>query len=256
MKLGILLTAYNVEPYIHDCLAPFLGRGDCVISAVSVPFAEYRQQEFYEDGTTQILQEYKNRGEIDHLVIFPRFLKESDARNLALEKLKEENVDFLLILDGDEVYREEQVDSIIQFIEENNSVWYRLCLKNFVFDKEHYLEEPFAPPRIFRMETEQWKLNNFYWDNDISYWNKLNGGQIKYDDILKNQTIPKEIAWIDHYSWLSDEIGKRKTLYQLQHFGLCSYDWDEEENKLIFNEDYYKKTGQQKPKILSISDEG
>lgn len=252
MKYGLLLTAYNVEPYIHDVLRPFLGRENFVISAVSVPFAEYRQQDFYEDDTIGILEEYRNRGEIEYLTIFPRFIKEHDARNLALDKLKKENVDCVILWDGDECASKEEIDKILSFVESDNDVWYRLCLKNFVFDKEHYLEDPFAPPRIFRAETSQWKLNSFYWDNDVAYFNKLNGGTVKYDDILSNKTIPKEVAWIDHYSWLSDKIGERKVKYQTQRWGEggCSYAWDEEENKLIFNDKYYQKSGLEKPRII------
>lgn len=252
MKFGILFCGYNCENYVKDSLAPFLGREDCVISAVSVPFEEYRQQEFFEDNTTKILHEYSSVRKIANLVVMPRFIRENQARNLALEHLKREKVDAVFLVDGDEIYTTEQIDAIFDFVRNDDSVWYRLCLKNFVFDREHYLEEPFTPPRIFKTKVRNFTMGDFYHDNDMMYWHNAFAAGVRYDQIEETKTIPKEIAWVDHYSWLSDEIGKRKVFYQRERGWISSYEWDEEKDCLTFNEEYYKVTGQQKPRVLKV----
>lgn len=235
MKYGIIYCGYNTEEYIHDSLAPWIERKDCVISAVSVPFNEYYLQEFYEDNTTLILHDYFDAGYISHLTTFPRFIKEHDARNLALRKINEP-VDFYFVVDSDEKYTKENIDDIFKFVEENPVCWYKVALKNFVFDKNTYLKEPFSPPRIFRTNFLGFSRPTFCWDNDMVYNNKE--GQFTQNQ-LSGLQIPKEVAWVNHYSWLNNKISERKVQYQKSRGWQCSYDWKEGEG-LIFSEEYYK----------------
>lgn len=244
MKYGIIYCGYNTEEYIHESLAPWVGREDCVISAVSVPFNEYSQQEFYEDRTTLILHNYLNEKKIGYLTTFPRFIKEHEARNLALRKIKEP-VDAYFLVDSDEVYSKEDITRIFEFVETNPVCWYSVALRNFVFDTNTYLEEPFTPPRIFRTNFLGLTNPSFVWDNDMTYNHQE--GRFVHTSIV-GLDIPKEVAWVDHYSWLNNPISQRKVKYQTAHFkGICSYAWDEEKG-LIFNEEYYKD--KEKPKLL------
>jgi len=244
MKYGIIFCGYNTEDYIKDSLAPWIGRDDCVISAVSIPFQEYSRQVFFEDKTIEILHEHFNRGEIQHLTTFPRFIKEHEARNLALRKIKEP-VDAYFLVDSDEIYTKENIERIFEFVETNPMCWYKVALRNFVFDKDTYLEEPFTPPRIFRTNFLGLNTPSFSWDNDMTYNHQE--GQFSHNQIPFLE-IPKEVAWVDHYTWLSNSLSKRKLQYQMAHFqGVCSFDWDEEKG-LIFNEAYYKNIP--KPKLL------
>jgi glycosyltransferase involved in cell wall biosynthesis len=249
MKIGVIFCAYNSEPYVRDALSSFIEDDRFIVSAVSVPFKEYDQQEFYEDETTNILREYKEKGLIENLVDSPRFVLEHEARNLALEYLKKEKVDFVMLVDGDEVYQKSDLDNIVEFISNDDSLWYKIALKNFVFDKEHYLEEPFCPPRIFRMDSKDYEGVSFYWDNDFTFQHKIFRARKNHNQFLCKQ-IPQELVWVTHYSWMNDEIGKRKAEYQLSHMGICSYKW---EDGLKINEDFYKKAGQEIPKILKIN---
>mgnify|MGYP003675036295 CR=1 FL=1 len=246
---GIVFCGYNPAEYIRDSLAPFLGRDNFIISAVSVPFSEYRHQDDYNDGTTEILQGYKKEGLIDNLVTFPKYLKEHDARNLALNYLKDQNVDFVWIVDSDEDYDSKQVTAICNYVESSQNTWFKICLKNFVFDKKHYLEEPFCPPRIFRTKTDKLSLPYFFWDNDIA-WTSFTGQQVSYKDVAENETIPQDLVWVDHYTWLSDEIGKRKVKYQEKRGWECSYKWNEEKGVLEFNEEFHKKIGEDLPVVI------
>lgn len=250
MKIGLIYCAFNTEEYLFDSLKPFREDPRFVISAVSVPFLEYRDQDIKVDDTTEKLRKYRESGAIKYLVDSPKFIKEHEARNLALNELKKDKCDFYALADSDEIYQKDQIESIIEYIStDKESIWWRLCLKNFVFDEETYLEEPFCPPRIFRAKTDELSHPSFFFDNDISYLNK-SGQRISYQDLICS-TIPKEVAWIDHFTWMNDEKSRLKQIYQMNHFGLCSFTWDEKKG-LTFSEDYYKLRGENIPKTKKL----
>lgn len=249
-KFGILFCGYNSEEYVEQSLSPFINRENFVISAVSVPFLEYRAQNQFEDSTVQTLREYRDSGKIHNLVDFPKYIKEHDARNLALDYLKKEKVDFFFLVDSDELYSEDEINQIIKFVEsDTENVWWRICLKNFVFDKKTYLAEPFTPPRIFKTQSDDYILDRMYWDNDFRYRN-IRSNDFVSQEQLNNSTIPKEIAWVDHFTWMNDETSKRKVEYQNSRGWVCSYSWDEGNNCLTFNEEYYKLRGEEKPELV------
>lgn len=252
MKIGVLFCGYNSEDYVEDSLGAWVDRDDCVISAVSVPFLEYKNQEPFEDETTNILRKYQNEDKIQFLVDFPKFIKEHEARDQALNYLLLDGVDIVWLVDADEIYKTEEIDAIIKYVKENPACWYSLSLRNFVFDKNTYLKEPFCPPRIFQTTWNNLSDIKFYWDNDICYHDFMQEQpEISYE-FLEKKDVPKEVAWIDHYSWLSDETSKRKVKYQMDHFGHCGYKWNEQTDLLEFNDEFYEKNDLTKPEVCSI----
>ena len=78
------------------------------------------------------------------------------------------------------------------------------------------------------------RLDKMFWDNDVYY----EGGipQTK----LPLLEIPRDVAHVKHLTWLSNEKSKKKYEYNLKHIGVCSYKWDYDNDKLIFDEEYYK----------------
>ena len=66
--------------------------------------------------------------------------------------------------------------------------------------------------------------------------------------------IPKDKCFPDHYSWIgSPEFLRAKVKYQLKRYnGICSYEWDEENNKLLFREEFFRKFNQKKPEVKTI----
>ena len=249
MRFGIIFCGFNVEKYVEASLKNFIGRKDFFISAVSVPFSEYAQQSKFVDNTTNILIEYKKEGKISELVTEPHFIVESNARNLALNALSQYNVDYYWMVDGDEIYTDENIDAIVNYVENSSKFWYSVSLKNFVFDKKTHLEEPFCPPRIFPSYKYGFFDPQFYWDNDLVY-SKIGSTETCNFRSFSNEAIPKEVAWVDHYTWLNDEIGQRKVKYQIDHFGHCSFKWVEDH--LEFVEIYFQKTGEKKPVLVKI----
>lgn len=251
MKIGVIFCAYNCENYVNESLAPFIADERFVISAVSVPFLEYRDEKIEEDSTIEFLEDCVNHNCIKYLTKSPRFIKEHEARNLALDKLKREKCDFIMMVDGDEFYEEEDLDKIVDYISSDlDSFWWKICLKNFVFDTETYLEEPFCPPRIFRVKTEELSHPTFYGDNDVSYLNKL-GQRVSYLE-LPNKTVPKEMSWIAHYSWLNNAASMNKVKYQKDRWGEngCCFDWVD--GKLIFSEKYFASISKKIPSTLTV----
>jgi hypothetical protein len=250
-KYGIIYCGYNTEDYVLDSIEPFLNKQNHIVSAVSVPFAEYKGIDSFHDNTTNILRELVSQKRLKYLVDSPQYVSEADARNYALHYLKKYNVDYIWLVDSDEFYTEEHINKIEEYVESSNNSLFKISLKNHVFDLDHYLEEPFCPPRIFKTNIkDQFNLFNFYWDNDICY--TYNGKLIKYDMIEELETIPENIAYIPHYTWLNDKIGRRKVEYQHRHFGHCSYKWDKENHCLSFDEEFYKKQNLPIPKVKNV----
>jgi glycosyltransferase involved in cell wall biosynthesis len=252
-KYGILFCGYNSEEYVEKSLSSFLNKDNFVISAVSVPFLEYKDQEPFEDETTNILRRYLHEGKIHYLVDFPKFIKEAEARDLALDYLLTEGVDYFWIVDADEIYSEKDIKNICEFVEQSKEDWFKISLKNFVFDTQTYLQEPFCPPRIFKTQSKnKFSHPRFIWDNDVIY-SDSNSNETLHYTMLPNICIPQDVAWVDHYSWMNDNIGRRKVQYQQGHFGHCSFKWNEEKKRLEFDEEYFEKTKEPLPKVFTIT---
>ena len=73
---------------------------------------------------------------------------------------------------------------------------------------------------------------------------------ISYEGIEELEIIPKEVAYIPHYTWLNDRIGKRKVEYQHRHFGHCGYKWNNDKHCLEFDESFHEKHNIPIPKVI------
>jgi hypothetical protein len=255
MKIGVIFTAFNCKNYVKDSLNPWiearrtkLSNHEFVISAVSVPFEEYQGVLDEDDGTTKILQEYLEKKSIDFLVDKPRFVKEHVARDNALQLLLKEGIDCLILVDGDEFYTLDEIGKIFNYVMFNGFVqWFSVSLKNYVFDDKTYLAEPFTPPRIFMNGRNSQQIKLLFWDNDIAYG--YGNNNVSYQNFI-NLVIPKDVAWVKHLTWLNDDISKKKVEYQKKHFkNICSFKWDEQKG-LMFDEEFFKTTGQPIPRIV------
>jgi len=74
-----------------------------------------------------------------------------------------------------------------------------------------------------------------------------NNGDVFEDK--SNKSIPRNIAWIEHYSWLNkDSRSKEKIDYQNQRFsGGCAFKWNEECQSLEFVKEFYEKQNLETP---------
>jgi hypothetical protein len=261
MKIGIVFCAYNCSETLEYSLEHWikarefqLAGNQYLISAVSIPFAEYKDIDLPVDETPDLLSNYKNCNLIDYLFTEPKFIKESEARNLALAPLLKEDVDYIILWDGDEVITTSQIISILNFVKlDPFCSWFSISYKNFVFNKNTYLVSPFTPPRIFRVKTNGYTIDSFSWDNDILYNNQFYSNHYVDYKSLPTKVIPKTVAWVDHYTWLSNPKTRAKILYQQKHFnGVCSYRWNEAKNCVEFDPDFYSRRRLPIPEVATI----
>lgn len=268
-KIGLLVTAFECENELDEVLKPWteyrnLGKDDIIISVVSAQFKAYHELKigFNNEKTIEKLQQlfcnytsdYQNTT-IQYLNTPDEPLEEWGARNLALKPLLDEGCDLIWLLDADEYYKMEEIEKIVNRIHGEDAkfyAWFKLNFKNYIFSGKEWIDG-FCPPRIFRTQIQNYKLNRFFWDNDTIY--KNSELEIEYKN-LPSKEIGRNIAYIKHLTWLNNERSRLKCLYHEKHFGPpkgigCSYKWDEKKNCLQFNENYYKMIGQSLPSVFS-----
>lgn len=252
MKIGIIFTAFNASDTIEKCLSTWIkikldeikNEHEFVYSCVCVPFEKFNNDP--PDSTVDII---KSMRIMDFLYSDSKYISEIEARGLCLEFLKDSNCDIIWQVDADEFYTVEQIQKIINYIEKNKNIgWFSLSFKNYIFDENTFLKNPFTPARIFRTSLPPYKLGSFREDNNLTYIYD----NIEIPDVfVKNKTMSSDYVWVDHYSWLSNSRSKKKVQYQLSRWGQCSFQWNEIENKLEFNLEYYKKLGKSFPEIIN-----
>lgn len=259
-KIGLLLTAYNCDNYIDDCLKSWIdikNNYNIKIAVNSGMFSDYKNLGFPNRNkeTLEKLQKYK----FDYFITTNNddLLDEDSSRNKCLDYLiKEQKCDLIWILDGDEIYKKDEIKNIIEYINQNDAVYYSVTFKNYTFTKNNYSD--FCPPRIF-WTNKNLGINQFYFDNHILY----NDNSRSEDHF--NISIPKDVAYVDHYSWLAEDIRtQEKIKYQNLRFSgqegaRCSFIWDENYNCLKYNDEFYsirncdKPFQYQPPKYLFIT---
>ena len=253
MKIGLLCNFYGFPEYTNRCLENWKKIPEINKVAVS----SYQYPQYIECGwdiddtetPIQLLKEH--RGFVDYICL-GKESNDSFSRNSPLQHLMAYDLDYIWLLDQDEFYSEEDIKKAIQHIKDNpKSQTYKINFKNFVFSKDQYIED-FNPPRIFSTKVNgKTSLSHFYYENDVAY--NIDDKIIDYKNLLISQ-IPKQSCFPDHYSWVgSNEFLKAKVKYQLKRYnGICSYEWDEKNNKLSFREEFFKKFNQKKPEVKTI----
>ena len=261
MKIGIIAQGRNCADVLDDVLAPWIQAMEkidihiCLVTATFQEMQKLGEPPQNTDNTLEKFNEYRAK--------YPKnisyyackgYTTEAESREVGRSILANQNVDLIWLLDlSDEYYTLEQIEKIVAFVKsEPFTMWFRLSFKNYVFDKKTYLVNPFTPPRIWRTNFSGYKLSKCAYDNDFLYTNAVNA-QV-WDRSLSNYIIPKSVAWIKHYSWLSDERGKQKVAYQEAHFSHgagCCFKWD---NGLKWNGSYFKKVGEPFPETAKELD--
>jgi len=253
MKIGVLFTCYNCDSYVDESLSAWLklkGEFDIVIAANSGMFKEYNTLGIPDRNQTtrQKLLDKK----LDFLVTTTgnNLLDEDYSRDVCLDYLnggrwkRNDGCDLLFVIDGDEIYTEENIRNILDFVMKNpDHQGYRVNYRNHTFRKGTFMY--YAHDRVFWMKRHG-GISRFYFDNQFEYVNHANGTEdIRFTDSL---FVPPSVAFMDHYSWLSNDTRTDdKIQYQNFRYGginndvpqnaRCSYIRTGE--KLEFNPDYF-----------------
>ncbi len=260
MKVGVIWVGYQCKDLLASSLTPWiearktrLGGHTYSICAVSVPFEGFPQDE-EQDDTVDTLIAHGIGGQIDHVISAEdgKAWKETEARGAALKWLVEKGVDTIWLVDSDEVYARMDIRGALRWLEDNPLItWHRLPLLNYVFDARTYLAEPFTPPRVFRVHppgSPGYRLHSFYDDNNVLYGGTITR-DLKRDIDFASSIVPAALCLPKHFSWMNDERGRKKCLYQQAHFGHCSYRWDDQRG-LCFDEAFYAKQGLPLPEVI------
>ncbi len=254
-RIGVIYTAYQAEDLIEASLMPWLkaraaklGGHEFIICAVCAPFDGFNHSATPIDSTRQALMAWRIVDEIDHLVSSFVPIKETEARGRALRWLVDEaKVDLLWMVDGDEFYQERDILGALAFVESNPLVdWFRLCLRNYVFDSRTYLVDPFTPPRIHRVHLGGYRAHGFWDDNNVTYGGTITR-DLKRDTDFASMTVPKEAAYVRHESWLSNERSRAKIAYQTDRWPSSSFSWDDSKGGLIWNAAHFARLGESIP---------
>ncbi len=243
---GIIWVGYQCADLLSASLTPWveakragLGGHRFTICCVSVPFEGFPQETVL-DNTRALLGAHAQDGTVDHVIVSDKPMKETEARGAALKWLVEEGVDVIWLVDSDEGYLESDILGAIQWVKANPFItWYRLPLRNYVFDAKTYLIEPFTPPRVFHVEppNTRYRIHSFYDDNNVLYSGTITR-DFKRDIDFASMTIPTSLCLPRHWSWMSDPRGKKKVEYQLSRGWSPSFLWDYDSACLVFNPYY------------------
>lgn len=243
MKIGLIYCAWQAADFVPLSLTPWieakrarLGGHDFQICAVSVPFESFPQDEV-RDTTRSILGAHAQAGDIDHVVVKDRPMKETEARGAALRWLVGQGVDLIWQWDSDEITTADEIERTLRFVESKPLVaWFRGSLRNYVFDQRTYLTEPFTPPRIHRVRVGGYQAASFWDDNNVNYHGTITRDIKKDMNQFPSTAIPKAVAWVRHLTWLNDARSRAKVLYQQSRGWTCSFDWDDARGGLVWRD--------------------
>lgn len=252
MKFGILCNFYGFPQYLDKVLLDWIKCNDCIFAASSCKFDQYQQISYLKEDLETINILNNKYANIFKYIYTDQLSNDSIVRNYPLEYLLSQKVDYIWLLDGDEFYTKNEIENIKAVVKREEFLpYFKINFKNYFNDENHWVDG-FCPPRIFKVKTNSLTLNRFYFENDVFYKDQ-NDNNIDYKSLAYIE-IPKNIAHIKHYSWCGDkEFLKNKIKYQnLRYNGICSYKWNDINNSLELNEDFYLKYLIKKPKIYNV----
>lgn len=259
MKIGVIFCIYNCEDYVDRCVSPWFDlkeQIDFVFTVTSGRFKDYAQLGIpnRNQSTLKKLVEW----DFDFMSITggDKLLDEDSSRNRCLDFLKPHSCDLIWLVDGDEFYTKEQIRGILDFINQNETIeGFSIWLKNYVIKEPMFIN--FLRPTIYRDNRIYGGIERFYFDSFFSY-----ADQNHSINDIEIMPIPPEIAFVEHHSWLSTQANRDKIKYQINRYCgpngdkplnvRCSYIWDEAENKIKFNSDFYDFYSEQIPVLREM----
>jgi hypothetical protein len=253
MKIGILCNFYGFPEYLDQVLEHWqkFSNENFIFAAASCKFDQYININYLEKDTRTIELLSTKYKKMFNYIYQEDVSNDSIVRNKPLEYLINQNVDYIWLLDGDEFYSNQDINNILNFINFNKFIpFFKINFKNYFNDQKHWVDG-FCPPRIFKVKINNLRLHEFYFENDLYYLNS-NNETVDYKS-LSNIEIPKSLAHIKHYSWCgSKDFLKNKIKYQnLRYNGICSYKWNDSEERLELDIDnFYKRFNIEIPNIF------
>jgi len=254
MRIGITTIGYESKDLLNRCFVAWneIKKNKSLIPNLEdlrICFAHGCFEETYKlgfpiysvDNTHEIAKKMKEEEIIDDLIIYDTPQKEYVMWTNNLLKLKESNIDLLIMVNIDEIWTVEEVQKLINYINNNDLVdYFKINFKNYCIDYETWVDD-FIVPRAWFVNKNK-GLKRFYQDELVEYEDGTK------DINRANLIVPKNLIFPKHYSWVgTKEYLKRKLDFQQLRFGICSYSWDENNDKLQLNQDFYTRFNVPKP---------
>lgn len=171
MIIGGLMTVYNEAEYVDYAIRAAL---ECVdyLSIVEGAYIETLKTNpgkgpRSNDGTLDIIEKYKNHPKVN--IIYANEKSDPQQRSCGLTFLKEKKCDWMIIIDGDEVWEEESFDILRNKLEVISPEVETIKLDILVFVNNFLTYTKQTMPRIFRIHDDL----TFISDNDTQYYQKF-----------------------------------------------------------------------------------
>ncbi len=176
---------------------------------------------------------------VDNAIIYKDPMKEYDMWSGNYEYFKDK-VDFMVMLNHDEMWTPSEIKQLFKYIAFNPLVdYYKINFKNYCIDESTWVSD-FIVPRMWWTKRPNGGLKRFYKDELVEYNNGLKDVQCPF--AIVPALTPKHLSWVGSREYL-----QRKLNFQALRFGSCSYAWDEKNDKLKLNDEFYTKFNIPKP---------
>lgn len=194
------------------------------------------------DGSADWMLKAEQEKEADKTIIYSSPMKEYEMWTGNYLWMKDE-IDFLIMLNHDEMWTIEEIKKLFQFVNFNSQVdFYKVNFKNYCINEQTWVDN-FINPRMWWVNRNG-GLKGFWKDELVEY----NDGTKDFQ--RSSVTIPMAFLFPKHLSWVGSKAYlQRKLNFQALRFGSCSYAWDEKNDCLMLNDAFYAHFGLPKPEL-------
>jgi hypothetical protein len=256
LKIGVLFSAYNCARYIDECLNPWLELKEelnLVLAATNGRYLLSPSEVGNAKGCESLVKlTGKNIDFLLHSPSVENNWTEEEGRTFMLKYVLGQKVDLIWVIDCDEIYTKENIYNILSYIKENpDPDCYTISFKNYFVKYPYWINDGFNKAVLYWTDRKK-GIDCFSFDCDIAY---NDGTMTNFPEELKNEKIGKNVAFINHYSWIQDDprikdkIHNQETKYIGEEGARCAYRYNEK-GHLVFNEKFYNCRGIKPPEIF------
>ena len=253
MKLTALMTIYNEAEFVEYAIRA------CLLYVDNLVIVEGAYQETINTGrsprssddtneiVSRIMQEECNREENCKIYYIQANEKsDKDQRNVGLKIAKEIGTDWLLIIDGDEVYQQhtfKMIRNLARILEGTEIYCSYFTSITFVNDLNHYTNQEF--PRLFKVTPGCYFVNDNYmtWIDNKGFTNPDTQRTIKTPNIKYHHYAfcKGTERFLSKKQWWETRFANKK----------FEYDWYVDENGKLYspNHKIFKYTGRH-PEVM------
>lgn len=256
IKIAVCFAGYNCVDHIDKCLKPWLklkNELNLVLIATNGRYS-FSNKKLQNKGWGSLVKLVSNKLDfVLHGCDEKNQWTEEQSKKYMLNIAKDQKADLIWLVDCDEFYTETEIFNILNIVKNNPDYdGYYLNYKNYVFSLPYWIFG--FGKRVIYWINKNNGIKDFYFDNDIEYNNGIKSGASE-----KIYPISKQIAFIEHYTWLADDprTEEKITHQNVKHFGevncRCNYMYDNEKG-LIFNDKFYNSRNMLPPSLHETLD--